>query len=247
MRLEKKDLLLLIPATLLAIAGLGPEDPWVVGPCLLFSWLTFIIICVIPDGSRKARIIVGVVITLALGSVGYRRFNSILHAPEKAEAAKKEPPQASATTTLQLIPPPGGWLREWGAPIPPLGVRSVVDLSTLIPYKKPIPLMLVYWIVDDTVDEQNETRIVKSNIFTVAGNPRLTIDVQLYTQFLARVAPQKSEKLIVPMKVALLALPRTARPDDISRISDASKLGGSVLTVNGFPFPVEAKVTKLHP
>jgi hypothetical protein len=53
MRPEKKDLVLLIPATLLAIGGLGPDDPWVVGPCLFFSWVTFIVICIIHDGSRR--------------------------------------------------------------------------------------------------------------------------------------------------------------------------------------------------
>jgi hypothetical protein len=73
MRFDKKDFALLIPATLLAIAGLGPDDPWVVRPCLFFSWLAFIIICAIHEGSRKTRIIVGIMITLALAGVGYRR------------------------------------------------------------------------------------------------------------------------------------------------------------------------------
>jgi len=77
MRLEKKDLFLLIPGTLLAIAGLGPDDPWVVGPCLFFSWATFVVICAIHEGSRKIRVTIGLVITLALGAVGYRRLYSI--------------------------------------------------------------------------------------------------------------------------------------------------------------------------
>lgn len=97
MRLEKKDLFLLVPATLLAIAGLGPDDPWVVGPCLFLSWLTFIIICVVHEGSRKARVGIAILITLALGSVGYRRFHSIFHSSERRESnlepeTKKEPP-----------------------------------------------------------------------------------------------------------------------------------------------------------
>jgi hypothetical protein len=79
MRFDKKDILLLIPATLLAIAGLGPDDPWVVGPCLFLSWATFIVICVIHEGSRRTRMIVGAVITVVLLGVGYRRFNSIYH------------------------------------------------------------------------------------------------------------------------------------------------------------------------
>src|SRR5215472_5652397 len=68
--LEKKDLVLLIPATLLAIAGLGPDDLWVVGPCLFLSWITFIVVCIIHEGPRITRSIIGVVITLALCGVG---------------------------------------------------------------------------------------------------------------------------------------------------------------------------------
>jgi hypothetical protein len=96
MRFEKKDIALLIPATLLAVAGLGPDDPWVVGPCLFISWLTFIFICVIHEGSRRTRAIVGVVITIALFGVGYRRFNSI--AKYEAEQSTKSTVTAATAT-----------------------------------------------------------------------------------------------------------------------------------------------------
>ncbi len=95
MRFEKKDIALAIPATLLAVAGLGPDDPWVVGPCLFLSWITFIVICAIHEGQRKTRIILGIVITLALSGVGYRRFNSIYRAPKRepqVDTASKEHP-----------------------------------------------------------------------------------------------------------------------------------------------------------
>jgi len=88
MRFEKKDIALLIPATLLAIAGLGPDDPWVVGPCLFISWIAFVVICTIHEGSWRIRAIVAVVITIVLFGVGYRRFGSIYHAT--AETASKE-------------------------------------------------------------------------------------------------------------------------------------------------------------
>jgi hypothetical protein len=91
MRFEKKDIALLIPGTLLAIAGLGLDDPWVVGPCLFFSWVTFIVICVIHEGSRRTRALVGVVITVVLFGVGYRRFNSIYHATHETASKKDEP------------------------------------------------------------------------------------------------------------------------------------------------------------
>jgi len=91
---------------LLAIAGLGPDDPWLVGPCLVFSWITFIVICAIHEGKRKTRIIVGTVITLALFGVGYRRFDSIYHGRKKESqntANKEHPP--SVAPQLRPIPP----------------------------------------------------------------------------------------------------------------------------------------------
>jgi hypothetical protein len=90
MRFEKKDIALLIPATLLAVAGLGPDDLWVVGPCLFISWIAFIVICIIHEGPRSARAIVGVVITVALFGVGYRRFDSINRAAAEMASKKDE-------------------------------------------------------------------------------------------------------------------------------------------------------------
>jgi hypothetical protein len=117
MRFEKKDIALLIPAMLLAIAGLGPDDPWVVGPCLFLSWITFIVICAIHEGQRKTRIIVGIVITLALCGVGYRRFNSIYHEPKKesqSTANKEQPP--SVAPRLRPMPPEFAYMREPSKP-----------------------------------------------------------------------------------------------------------------------------------
>jgi len=153
--------------------------------------------------------------------------------------------------TIKLVPPPEGWLPEWGMQIPPLGVRSTVDVSTLLQYHKPIPLMLIYRIDDKTVDEQADTRIVKSNLFLVADTPRITIDVQLPEDFLVNGVVQKLGRLPVEktnlslqMKVALVVLPKGTTGEAISRISDATKLGGAVLIINGFPFSAEASVEK---
>ncbi len=107
MRFEKKDIALLIPATLLAIAGLGPDDAWVVGPCLFLSWIAFIVICAIHEGQPRTRIIVGIVITLALFGVGYRRFNSIYHEPKKESqnTANREHPPSVAPLQEPSKPP----------------------------------------------------------------------------------------------------------------------------------------------
>jgi hypothetical protein len=101
MRFENKDFALLIPATLLAIGGLGPDDPWVVGPCLFLSWVTFIAICVIHEGPWSTRTLVGVVLTVILFGVGYRRFNSIYRASAEKKDGQKPTVQEIGTAAEQ--------------------------------------------------------------------------------------------------------------------------------------------------
>jgi hypothetical protein len=153
----------------------------------------------------------------------------------------------SRTTTIRFISPDGGWLSEWGQEIPPLGVRSIVNVSTLIPYHKPIHLMLIYRTNDMSVDEQDDTNIVKSNIISVADDPRLVIDVQLTQDFLRHAAHQQPGQAILPMKVALVFLPSRVKQEEICRISDAKKLGGGALVINGFPLPIKVDATKSSP
>jgi membrane protein implicated in regulation of membrane protease activity len=76
--LEKKDLLLLIPATLLTLAGLGPDDPLILGPCLVLSWLSFLLICIVHRGPWKWRVLGAVAVTVILALIGVRRFHSVL-------------------------------------------------------------------------------------------------------------------------------------------------------------------------
>ena len=68
---------MLIPATLLALAGLGPDDPWVFSICILCSWVSFLWICKIHSGPSNQRILVAVAITITLGFVAFRRWPSI--------------------------------------------------------------------------------------------------------------------------------------------------------------------------
>jgi membrane protein implicated in regulation of membrane protease activity len=88
MRLEKKELLLLIPGTLLAIGGVGPDDLWVVGPCLAGAWLSFLFMCFIHSGPPKIRLVVATVITVTLLFVGYRRFHSVYKNPDSDELGR---------------------------------------------------------------------------------------------------------------------------------------------------------------
>lgn len=184
-------------------------------------------------------------------------FVLLLDGTPKRQQVESSEDAEKSQHTVKLVPPSAGWMPEWGQQILPHGVRSIVDVSTMIQYHKPIPLMLIYRIDDKSIEEQGDTRIVKSNIFHVAQEPRLTVDVQLPDDFIESGIQKKLREsgeflpgkyaVTVPMKVALVALPKSAKPDDISKISDAAKLGGGVLAINGFPFSVEASVTKQHP
>jgi hypothetical protein len=84
-RVEKKDIAFLIPATLLAFAGLGPDDLLLVGSCLFLSWATFLVICIIHESSLKSRITVAIVMTLLFIGVGYRRLGPLIP-PRKTES-----------------------------------------------------------------------------------------------------------------------------------------------------------------
>lgn len=85
MRFDKKDYAVVIPTTFLAIAGLGPDDPWIIGPCLIASWLTSLAVCAVHESSRTSRVIAAVIITLVLGGVGYRRLLPLIP-PAKTES-----------------------------------------------------------------------------------------------------------------------------------------------------------------
>ena len=144
MRFEKKDILVLIPATLLAIAGLGPDDPWVVGPCLLLSWATFIVICVIHDGSRRTRTIVGALITVALSGVGYRRFNSIYHFSAETPKAAREITSANKPQPIDHIPSASEIADELAKRTPPIGKNGGTSSA-----KKPGPAFSV--VIEDRI------------------------------------------------------------------------------------------------
>jgi len=74
-QLEKKDLFLLLPVAFLTLGGLGPDDPWIVGPCLALSWLFFLALCIAHKGPRKRRILAAILTTAILSSVGERRLH----------------------------------------------------------------------------------------------------------------------------------------------------------------------------
>lgn len=143
MRFEKKDFALLIPATLLAIAGLGPDDPWVIGPCLLLSWITFLVICWVHEGSINARVGVAVLITLLLGGVGYRRLTTIYRPPTVTKSAPEQPPESFIVSKPRCVlhmardfraslPIWGRYMSSHGLTISPVAVALYVDITSRV-------------------------------------------------------------------------------------------------------------------
>ena len=96
---------------------------------------------------------------------------------------------------------------------------------------------------DNTVDERENTRIMKSSLFTVSESltPSLVMEMPINQEIVDRALGDKVGAITVPMRVALLLLPSSVTPEQISKISDAERLGGSVMTVNGFPLPLMRK------
>lgn len=104
MRLEKKEIFLLIPATLLALAGFGVDDPWIVGPFLTLSWIAFLLICLVHDGSHAPRIIFAVTITVVFSLLGVRLYYHHLKQPERREEALRMSEEPTAHGPKLPIP-----------------------------------------------------------------------------------------------------------------------------------------------
>ncbi|HXM60216.1 MAG TPA: hypothetical protein VN950_05125 [Terriglobales bacterium] len=78
MRLEKKEWLLLALATLFALAGLGPDDPWIVGPGLILSWIVFLALFFLHEGWKPvARLLAVLLMTAVLGGIAVRKFHFV--------------------------------------------------------------------------------------------------------------------------------------------------------------------------
>jgi hypothetical protein len=75
-RFGKKEFAVLIGGTLLALAGIGVSDPWIFFPCFGGSWLAFIWLCILHEGKRLWRSIVGIIITASLSLIGWRAYHA---------------------------------------------------------------------------------------------------------------------------------------------------------------------------
>jgi hypothetical protein len=101
-QLTAKEVLLLIPAILLALAGLRADDPFILVPSLLLSWAAFMWICAIHTGSRKWRALTAFVITAGFCFIGARFY----YRPPKPLHALTTEEHRRFVEVLKAQPPP---------------------------------------------------------------------------------------------------------------------------------------------
>lgn len=153
-----------------------------------------------------------------------------------------EPPQPTSVT---ITMPPAGWLAEWGTvtasdPSGPT-VRCVAVVTPLIPYRDKFHLMLIYRRDNKTIDEDEDTEIGKSALFSVGTDNQLAMDTRLANELIFSPTDTRTGTVIVPMRVVLILLPSNTPQSAISKISDVRRRRGDILTRNGFPMTLNRK------
>jgi uncharacterized membrane protein len=147
---------------------------------------------------------------------------------------------------VTMTMPPEGWVSEWGlafsTPQVPIGVRSIVNVKPIIPYRDYFRLMLICLVKDDTVDERENPKIEKSSLFSVGNDPTLAIDMSLGQELVLAATPPRVGTFVLQMRQFLVLLPRSVRTEQISRVSDVERYGGSIMSVNGFPLTITREV-----
>lgn len=89
-RFSPKEIAMSLIATFLAVGGFASDDPWIVVPCLVFSWIVFAYVCVKHSGAVLSRAMVFALGSIFLICLGIRLY---IRSSPHAE-------------TLQLLPPP---------------------------------------------------------------------------------------------------------------------------------------------
>ncbi|HZR31651.1 MAG TPA: carboxypeptidase-like regulatory domain-containing protein [Terriglobales bacterium] len=134
--------------------------------------------------------------------------------------------------------PRDGWMAEWGAK-PPNVVRVVARAEPFLPYRGAVHLMLICRVVDNTIDEMQDTAIEKSVLFSPT-QAQFEMEMTLSQSFLQRAsthAPQMAH-------VSLVFLPRNANPANILKLADVERVGGSILITNGFGLALASQIER---
>jgi hypothetical protein len=134
--------------------------------------------------------------------------------------------------------PGGGWMFEWG--MHKNGIAYIgANVEPLLPYKDRIYLILICRVADNTIDEMEDINIEKSSVF-YARQPRIEMEMLVTQAFLARAMKAPEQPPII--HAALVSLPINLQPSQIHKLGDVEKIGGNILSINGFA--IDPKLNK---
>ena len=149
---------MLVPATLLTLAGLGVDDVWVVVPCLVGAWLVFLYICARHRGTVKWRAITALAITVTLGALGLRLYANHHH-------DESDPEQADLGINPQEV------IMSWGSSPQLDYVEMVANGSKLQRFKSRYRLAAICFKYDGKSDYLDLETILKSNPYDIRTGP----------------------------------------------------------------------------
>lgn len=196
---------------------------------------------------KKWAIFASTTISLVAATFGVSQWNHSINRPHPSQSAghsgAHKPP--SMPSAISIAPPNGSWFTAWGDTTLPNTIRSTVNVTTIIPYRNRFNVMLVYFVQNRSIDKENNSKIMKSSLFSVhRSEPYLTIDTPVDPQILHETFGDETGLLSSEMNVALVILPLSVNPQKISKLSDAAHLRAGVFCCDSFPFSVIARINR---
>src|SRR5262249_31841602 len=134
------------------------------------------------------------------------------------KASSQPSPDALGRHQVRIEMPPEGWMAEWGAK-PPNIVYVVANVGPFVPYKEHFHLMLICRVLDNRVDEMEDSLIERSAFFS-ASRAQLTMEMTMSQSLMMRAAEHQPEM----MHVALVAFPSEVQPGQVSKLADVARL-----------------------
>lgn len=148
-------------------------------------------------------------------------------------------PKKQKIGVMEFSEPKDGWLQQWGD-IPLNIIYGITPGMDLGPAKGQYHFVLAARIDDPTVDQNEDTTIVKSTAYAIE-NEATKLAIPVSQDFLKRVAPASM------VYVSLLLLPSTVQPEQIRKLADVGTLGGGILRTNAFLYRTTTLVLPVAP
>ncbi len=118
---------------------------------------------------------------------------------------------------------PNGFAVAWGVTPAPHRCYATVNTTELTQYQDGFDMCLICRPQDVTVDAARDTRIAKSELFAIDGSTKSIMTVVFPDTLMGRS----------DVDIYLAVIPKSIRPEQVSRLEDVKILGGHVLFVGG--------------